>query len=112
MHNVVRVGFVEKVSDPDQLTSLFFLSIVGGGPAWLDIRDLPAQDSLACGVCSKPPVTSLIPLSALRRHNTPNCSSYCKDRSRHDSVISFHSHKHMLVEGVGSEKGEHLHTCM
>ena len=69
--------------------SLFFPSKVGGRPAWLDIRDLPAPDSLACGVCGKPPVTSLIPLSALRGHNTPNCSSYCKDRSRYDSLISF-----------------------
>ena len=61
MHNVVRVGFVEKVSDLDLLTSLFFPSKVGGRPAWLDIRDLPVPDSLACGVCGKPPVTSLAP---------------------------------------------------
>ena len=55
----VELGFVEKVSDPDLLTSLFFPSKVGGKPAWLDIRDLPAPDSLACGVCGKPPVLLL-----------------------------------------------------
>ena len=59
MH-MIRGDFVGKVSDPDQLTSLFFPSKVGGRPAWLDIRDLPAQDSLAHGVCGKPLVTSLI----------------------------------------------------
>ena len=52
----VELGFVEKVSDPELLTSPFFPSKVGGKPAWLDIRNLPAPDSLACRVCGKPPV--------------------------------------------------------
>ena len=55
----VELGFVEKVSDPELLTSPFFPSKVGGKPAWLDIRDLPAPDSLACRVCGKPPVLLL-----------------------------------------------------
>ena len=55
----VELGFVEKVSDPELLTSPFFPSKVGGKPAWLDVRNLPAPDSLACRVCSKPPVLLL-----------------------------------------------------
>ena len=52
----VELGFLEAVDDPMRLTSPFFPSKAGGKPAWLDLRDLPVPDKLACGVCGKPSI--------------------------------------------------------
>jgi len=49
----VDLGFVEK-AHPNALLSHLFPSKVGGKPAWLSLRPLPANEVLACGVCSRP----------------------------------------------------------
>lgn len=49
----VYTGFVDK-TDKWRLESRFFPSKVGGKPAWLDMRNLPATDCLLCKMCQKP----------------------------------------------------------
>ena len=50
----VELGFLEKCSSPEQLTSPFYPSKVGGKPSWLDPVHLPSSDQLICKECNKP----------------------------------------------------------
>ena len=49
----VELGFIERAS-PEELTSPFFPSKVGGKPAWLDPTHLPTPEDIACNVCGVP----------------------------------------------------------
>lgn len=49
----VELGFVEKRA-AWKLRSKFFPSKVGGKPAWLNLKDLPAVSELYCPNCNKP----------------------------------------------------------
>ena len=49
----VELGFIERAS-PEELTSPFFPSKVGGKPAWLDPTHLPAPEEISCNVCGVP----------------------------------------------------------
>jgi pre-rRNA-processing protein TSR4 len=51
-HDVVELGFVEKVENPVVLTSPFFPSKIGGKPAWLMLTGLPTE--ILCKNCEKP----------------------------------------------------------
>ena len=83
----VELGFVERVDDPGQLTSPFFPSKVGGRPAWLDLKDLPQPQRLACGVCGKPSVFLLQLYAPIPEHPCAFHRSVfvfmCKDPSCH-----------------------------
>lgn len=83
----IELGFVERVDDPDQLSSPFFPSKVGGRPAWLDLRDLPPPQKLACGVCGKPSVFLLQLYAPIPRQPWSFHRSFfvfmCKDPSCH-----------------------------
>ena len=50
------LGFLEKIDAPDswQLDSRFFPSKLGGKPAWLNLRDLPASSLIMCQLCKLP----------------------------------------------------------
>ena len=50
----VELGFLEECSSPEQLTSPFYPSKVGGKPSWLDPVHLPSSDQLICKECNKP----------------------------------------------------------
>ena len=83
----LRVKHNFALCDPEQLTSPFFPSKVGGKPAWLDIRNLPAPDILACRVCGKPLV---LPLQLNASIPERSCAFHrslfvfmCKDPSCH-----------------------------
>jgi len=41
-------------TDKWRLESRYFPSKVGGKPAWLDLKNLPTTDKLACKCCKKP----------------------------------------------------------
>ena len=83
----IELGFVERVDNPDQLSSPFFPSKVGGRPAWLDLRDLPPPQKLACGVCGKPSVFLLQIHAPIPRQPWSFHRSFfvfmCKDPSCH-----------------------------
>ncbi|KAG8222713.1 hypothetical protein J437_LFUL001882, partial [Ladona fulva] len=49
----VQLGFVSEC-EPWKLGSRFFPSKVGGKPSWLDLKDLPSSEELACDKCRKP----------------------------------------------------------
>lgn len=85
----VELGFLEKVDDPERLTSPFFPSKVGGKPAWLDLRGLPHPERLACSVCGKPCVFLLqvyapLPSNPRAFHRTVFIFM-CRNASCHDS---------------------------
>lgn len=50
---MVELGFVENC-EPWRLESRFFPSKVGGKPAWLDLKNIPNADDLACDYCHDP----------------------------------------------------------
>ena len=50
----VELGFVEKAECPEELTSPYFPSKVGGKPAWLNPTHLPTPEETACSVCGAP----------------------------------------------------------
>lgn len=52
----VELGFLEKPDPTTGLTSAHFPSKVGGKPAWLELKQLPPPEQLACNVCKKPMV--------------------------------------------------------
>ena len=54
MTGKVELGFVEKTECPEELTSPYFPSKVGGRPSWLDPTLLPTPEQTACSVCSLP----------------------------------------------------------
>ncbi|CAI8027388.1 Programmed cell death protein 2 [Geodia barretti] len=54
MTGKVELGFVEKAECPEELTSPYFPSKVGGRPAWLDPTHLPTSEQTACRVCGLP----------------------------------------------------------
>ena len=49
----VDIGFAEKC-EPWRLQSRFFPSKIGGKPAWLNLRDLPKKEQIACDYCKDP----------------------------------------------------------
>lgn len=49
----VDIGFLEE-KDNWLLHPKFFPSKVGGKPAWLDLKHIPAPSVLTCKVCSDP----------------------------------------------------------
>jgi len=50
----VDLGFFEDDFDPWELESRHFPSKIGGKPAWLDLKHLPAPEELQCPQCSSP----------------------------------------------------------
>ena len=54
MTGKVELGFVEKAECPEELTSPYLPSKVGGKPAWLDPTRLPTAEQTACVVCGLP----------------------------------------------------------
>ena len=50
----VELGFLEKADCPEELTSPYYPSKVGGKPAWLDPIHLPTPEETACSVCGAP----------------------------------------------------------
>lgn len=49
----VELGFADK-RDGAWLTNRYFPSKIGGKPAWLDVKNLPSAEDLACRVCVQP----------------------------------------------------------
>ncbi|XP_015601697.1 programmed cell death protein 2 isoform X2 [Cephus cinctus] len=49
----VDIGFVEEC-EHWRLESRFFPSKIGGKPAWLDLKNIPAKTNLECEYCSQP----------------------------------------------------------
>lgn len=76
----MELGFVEEVEDPEELTSPFFPSKVGGKPAWLDLMRVPSVDTLSCSKCGKPLI------SLLQIQSSP--SSSCDD-DHHRTLFLF-----------------------
>ena len=50
----VDLGFVETDYESWEVESRYFPSKVGGKPAWLDLKDLPAVSELECPGCQQP----------------------------------------------------------
>ncbi len=63
----MELGFVEEVEDPQELTSSYYPSKVGGKPAWLDQFILPSVDVLTCKKCGK----SLVHLLQIQSSSCP-----------------------------------------
>ncbi|EDS36241.1 pcdc2/rp-8 [Culex quinquefasciatus] len=53
MESSVDLGFLEPCEEW-LLANKFFRSKVGGKPAWLELKKLPAAKDLLCGVCGEP----------------------------------------------------------
>lgn len=53
MESSVDLGFLEPCKEW-LLANKFFRSKVGGKPAWLELKNLPAAKDLLCGVCGEP----------------------------------------------------------
>lgn len=53
MSDLVDLGFVEDC-ESWRLESRFFPSKVGGKPAWLDLKNIPDAEQLACDYCKDP----------------------------------------------------------
>ncbi|KAL1398414.1 hypothetical protein pipiens_008991 [Culex pipiens pipiens] len=53
MESSVDLGFLEPCEEW-LLANKFFRSKVGGKPAWLELKNLPAAKDLLCGVCGEP----------------------------------------------------------
>ncbi|CAL1280398.1 unnamed protein product [Larinioides sclopetarius] len=51
--NPVELGFVEQRT-PWKLRSRYFVSKVGGCPAWLRLNNLPDRSNMLCKTCGKP----------------------------------------------------------
>ena len=54
MYGKVELGFVEKAECPEELTSSYLPSKVGGKPAWLDPARLPTPEETTCSGCGLP----------------------------------------------------------
>ena len=48
------LGFAEEVPNWKLASRFMTRSKVGGRPAWLNLRDLPSNESLKCGKCENP----------------------------------------------------------
>jgi pre-rRNA-processing protein TSR4 len=53
MCNKTDLGFIEEC-DKWLLTNRYFPSKVGGKPAWLNLKDIPAREDLICQKCHEP----------------------------------------------------------
>lgn len=87
MHEMLgcELGFLEK-SEKWRLKSCQFPSKVGGKPAWLDLRDLPATEELLCSGCRKP-LWFLAQVYA--PEDDEECSDEVKENCYHRTVFIF-----------------------
>ena len=52
-NKIVDIGFLEE-KENWLLHPKFFPSKVGGKPAWLDLKHIPAPEELTCKICGDP----------------------------------------------------------
>lgn len=83
----VELGFLEKPDATTNLTSSHFPSKVGGKPAWLELKQLPGPEQLACNICKRPMVLLIQLYAPMRkRHYSYHRTVFvfmCRDRSCH-----------------------------
>lgn len=93
----VELGFIEEVPERWKLSSAFFVSKVGGHPAWLNLKDLPTTDDLKCPSCDLPTQFLMQVYAPLDEQETFHRTIFVFVCSRKRCCVERNSNKNLLV---------------
>lgn len=93
----VELGFIEEETEGWKLSSAFFVSKVGGHPAWLNLKDLPAPTELKCPSCELPTQFLLQIYAPLDENETFHRVIFVFICSRKRCCVERNSNKNLLV---------------
>ncbi|ODN02177.1 Programmed cell death protein 2 [Orchesella cincta] len=93
----VELGFIEEESTFWKLSSAYFVSKVGGQPAWLNLKELPSVAEMKCPSCDFPTQFLMQVYAPLDENETFHRTIFIFICSRKMCCVERNSNKNLLV---------------